>query len=377
MSCLRLLNRNYSFGDTLANRVVSSADSLFPVTNLDDIYRRFKCWRTAGYFNIQSGSNTIVFRESVGVDLTATITVDEYVSDTLFIAAIKSALDAAGASTYTVSRNSTTKKLTITSDGLGGGGIFELRFATSTAIAAILGFDDTNLSGALTYVADEIAIHTEEFITWDMGVPLNPTDFVMAGLRNDFLKTSPNATIRLEGNHTNSWSSPAYTQNISFDDRLLYLHDADGLHTEPLRYWRFYIQDKKNPYGYLEFNLAFIGTSADFDRGCVRFPFRNTSLDRSVVSFSEAGNSFVDKRQKAQRISLDWNGLTKQDREALYEIFEDKGIAEPFFLSADTQAAFSTKAENWVKWVKFEADVSEELVSPNNFAMAMTLREEI
>jgi hypothetical protein len=377
MSCLRLLNLDYSNIENFANRFFSSQNTNFPATNLDDIYRRYKSWRTDGYFNIVAGLNTIVFRESVGVDLTATITVDEYVSDSLFFAAIKSALDAAGASTYTVSRSTTTKKIQIVSDGLGGGGIFELRFATSTAMAAILGFDDVNLSGSLTYVADDISLHTEEFLIWDMGVPLNPTDFCVAGLRNDFINVSPSATIKLQGNHTNNWSAPAYEQTIVFDDRLFYLHSATGLHTEPLRYWRFYVQDKRNPLGYIEINLSFVGISQDFDRGCVRFPLRNTSRDPSVVSFSEGGNTFVEKRQKSQFISLDWNGLTKEDREALFNIFEQKGLSEPFFLSADTSAAFSSKKENWVKWVRFDSDVSEELVSPNNFAMAMTLREEL
>lgn len=377
MTCFRILNTNYAFGDALANRILSSEDADFPATNLDDIYRRSKVWRTAGYFNIQSGSNTIVFRETIGVDLTATVTVDEYASIDAVALAIKTALEAAGASTYSVGRDATTKRWEITSDGSGGGGIFQLRWSQATAMADILGYAASDLTGALVYEADVLRNHTEEFIIWDFGVPLNPTDFCLAGLRTEFLKISPSATVKIQGNDTNNWTSPQFEQTLTVDDKVLYHHNADGFDSSPRRFWRLYIQDKTNSYGYVEASLAFIGLSQDLDRGCVRFPFRTESIDPSVTTFSEGGQSYSDRRNKAQRINADWNGLTKQDFQELYEIFEEKGITEPFFIAADPSAAFSTAKEYWVRYVKFERDVAAELVSPNNYAMSMVFREQI
>ena len=374
MSCMRLMNRDYSHNN-YANRYVSSESPSFPYSNVDDIYRRHKFWRSAGYFSIVSGSNQITFRESVGVDIVATVPVAAYESVSDLSAAIKSALELVGASTYTVSRDSQ-NRFQITSDGTGGGGVFQLRMSAST-IASTIGFAASDLTGALTYVADDIANHTEEFVVWDMGVPLNPTDFVIAGTRNDLLKISPTATIKLQGNSTNNWTAPEYDQDLTYDDRLIYQFSETGLHTEPLRFWRFFIQDIRNPYGYSEFSLSFLGISQDFARGCVRFPLRNQPLDRSVVTVSEGGNEQADKRPKLERLSLDWNGLTKEDREALHELYEEMGISEPFFLSADSNAVFSTKKENWVKYVRFDSDPTEELVSPNNFNMSMTVREQL
>lgn len=377
MTCFRLLHENYNSVSNIAARSVSSEEALYPLSNLDDIYRRSKVWRTAGYFKIESGSNTIVFRESVGVDLIATIPADEYESKDDFALAIKNALDAAGASTYSVSIGNNTKRFIITSDGSGGGGIFQLMWASSTAMAEIIGFAAINITGALSYEADVIRNHTEEFILWDMGVPVNPTDFCFVGFRNDVLKVSPSATLKLQGSDTNNWASPQYEVSLNYDDRVIYQHNSSGLDTSPHRYWRFSIVDKENLNGYVEFSLGFIGLSKNLDRGSVQFPFQVQSLDPSEILYSEGGQSFATKRQKTIRVNIEWNALTKEDFQELFEIFELKGLTEPFFMSADPQAVFSTAKEYWVRWVKFEQDIQADLVSPNNYTMRMVLREQI
>ncbi len=121
---------------------------------------------TAGYtqstadvtdsFRIVLGTNDdIIFEETNGTDITATIAPGTYTGSTL-AAAIETALEVLGVSDYTVSYNATTDRFTITSDGSGGGGILDIEWdnAGSTA-AATLGFsaaaEDT---GALSYSGD-------------------------------------------------------------------------------------------------------------------------------------------------------------------------------------------------------------------------------
>lgn len=99
-------------------------------------------------YPIRSGRNTLVINEG-GADLIATITEGNYDSTT-FPTALKTALDAAGAETYTVTISSTTNKITISATGA-----FSMKFASSSTSGymwKILGFAyNTNTSSAASH----------------------------------------------------------------------------------------------------------------------------------------------------------------------------------------------------------------------------------
>lgn len=85
------------------------------------------------HFNITSVNNKITFTETtVGTELTASLTVKSYASAADLITEIQTQMDSAGASTYTVTYNSVTRKFTITSDLSGGDNLFSLLGATGT-----------------------------------------------------------------------------------------------------------------------------------------------------------------------------------------------------------------------------------------------------
>lgn len=376
-NCMRIWDENFADGDIVANKYISSADANYPEANLYDKYRRLKTWRSAGYWNIESGSNTIVFRETTGVDLTATITAGEYTTTASFLAAIKSALEASGASTYTVSQTSV-RKINIESDGSGGGGIFQLRWPSSTAMADILGYDSTvNYTGALNYDADVIRIHTSEWIKWDFGIPSTPTAFALIHDRNKPLKISPNAVIKLQGNTTDNWASPQVEITIPYQNYILAYENTDGFFTSPLRYWRAYFEDKDNAYGYLEFGFVYLGDAYSPDRGCPQFPFDFQLNDPSPVTYSEGGQSFSQKRPKTQTLNIQWGALYKGELEYLEGVFNRFGRTDPFFISFDSGGAYSTEPTSWIRYCKFNEEPSARLVSPNNFQMSWQMREEL
>lgn len=119
---------------------------------------------------INSSTNLLHFEETTGTVLTATLTAGNYDADEL-AAHLKTQLDAAGDSTYTVTNNANTFKFTIVSNGAGGGGVFNIRtnsgvsetlidsstqrvkYRTNT-VAKIIGFGKTDKTGALTYTSD-------------------------------------------------------------------------------------------------------------------------------------------------------------------------------------------------------------------------------
>ncbi len=367
--------------ETMANRLYSSQQTAYPADNAYDIDRRKRVWRTNGYWNIESGSNTIVFRETLLTDLTATITVDEYASDTLLFAAIKTALEAAGDSTYTVSRDGTTNNIQVASNGGGGGGIFQIIWTSSTAMAGILGYDAaSDDTGALTYDADVLKLHTVERLTFDFGFPVNPTMFIAVNARNSPLQVSPSATIKLKANYTDSWSAPPEEFSVTYRENVLTHINEDGiaqLETYGYRYWAFEVVDASNPDGYIELGAVCLASHTTLTRGCPGFPFANSYEDRTVVSFSDGGQTLPGIRAKYQQFVLDWEALDKASFEALESVFEIYGLHSSFFIAMDQENAFSTDGETWVRLVKFSAAPEARLISPGNWSISWNLREEL
>lgn len=377
----RILNENLLSLDIVSNATVSSEQAAFPATNIYNAQRRSKVWRSNGYWEVTTSNNTIQFKETTGGGtLTATVSAAEYSSNATFLAAVKSALDTAGASTYTVSIDTSTKKIKIVSDGGGGGGDFEILWTSST-MADLLGFssasDDT---GALTYIADAVRIGTSEWVKWDFGISTNPSAFVLIGKRNSPIAISPTATVKLQANETDAWSSPQYSQTLTLDDAVIYLFksaSADGLHTEALRYWRLLIEDLDNPNGYVEVGSLFLGDFFEPTRGAVQIPFSGEYIDRSETVFSAGGQSFSDKREQSEQFTLDWFGLTVSEKETIDTIFSDFGTATPLFIQLDPDSAMSSSANYYMRYVKFINPPSYELVAPGVYAVTMDFREEL
>lgn len=373
------LNQNFIDLDVVANNFVSSEQSAFPIINVYNKQRRSKLWRSNGYWEITSLNNQIVFEETNAVPLTATIAVDEYNSDTLFFAALKAALEDVGASTYTVTRDVSTLKIKITSNGAGGGGILNLRWTNVGSTAAtILGFDTAfDSTGALTYTADVLRIHTNEWIKWDMGISTNPQAFCLIGPRNTPIRITPSATIKLQGNETDNWTVPSYETTLTYGDSIISTFNDSGLHTEGLRYWRALFTDASNPLGFVEVGSVFLGDYYKSTRGQPQFPFRTIEVDRSETIFSEGGQTFSEIREKTERFQVDYFGLTIAEKEALVDIFDEFGTSVPLFISYDPNGVFTSVANLMCRYVKFEAEPSIDLVSPGNFRMSLQFREEL
>jgi hypothetical protein len=378
MSNVRVWNDNFIDTDVVFNSFFSSEQTAFPTLNIYNKQRRSKVWRSNGYWKIPDAANSIVFRETTGVDLTATLASTEFTSGTSFRAAIKAALELVGASTYTVSLDVSTQKIKIASDGSGGSGIFELRWVSAPLMADILGFDETvNLSGALNYVADDLRIHTSEWFVWDMGISSNPKALAIIGPRNLPIKISPSAIITLQGNETNVWTSPSYEQELTYNDEVILLTSDAGLHTEALRYWRLEIVDRDNPNYFIEIGSIYLGNFYTPTRGAVQFPLSSAPVDRSTTIFSESGQTFSDIREKAQTFDLDWSALTSPEMEELLEVFDDFGTSLPFFIQLDPIGVFSSSENYYTRYVKFESEPRYRLTSPNFFETSWNLREEL
>jgi hypothetical protein len=377
MSNVIIMTDNFIDPSVVSTASVSSEQTPFPAVNVYNAQRRSKVWRSNGYWEITTSNNTIVFEETVGVELTAVLTPGEYNSDALLFTEIKSQMEAVGGSNYTVSRDTSTSKIKITSDGVGGAGIFKIDWNLSTA-SSTLGFDETSTdSGALTYVADVLKIGSYEWFKWDMGISSNPNAFILIGKKTEPIAITPSAVLTLQGNETDTWTNPSYSKTLGYSDSAISVLSDNGLHSEPLRYWRLKLEDSSNPQGFIEIGSLFLGDFFKPVRGAVQFPFAGKYVDRSNTVFSEGGQSFSDIREKTEQFELNWFGLTVLEKEEIDQHFENYGVSIPFFVCFDKDEVFSSDANYYIRYVKFSDDPSYKLTSPGVFECSMSLREEL
>ena len=380
-SGVRIFWDNYIDLDFLVSANASSAQAAFPIANAYNTQRRSKVWRSAGYFNITSSNNVIIFREtSGGPNLTATIAVAEYTSVTTLLAAIKTALEATGDSTYTLTNSSATGfKFQAVSNGAGGSGVFHLMCTNVGFTSAdILGFSTASdlTAAGLTKIGDYLRINTEESIVWDLGIATNPSSFALVGPRTGPLKFSPSSTIKLQASQTDTWNTPPFETTLTYNDFSLFLTSDSGIADTDYRFWRIKFQDQ-NPNGYVEVGAFMLGEFFNPSRGRVQFPLDISQEDRSQILFSEGGQSYSDIKQKTALYSLKWFGLQKADIEEIENQFNIYGTGVPFFVSFDSDSIFTSSSNRRVTVCKFASEPSFSLERPDVWSTSMLLREEL
>ena len=362
-----------------ATRSVSSEHASFLSSNLYDQSLRGRVWRSAGNFVITTANQGIIFQETAAVNLTATITAGTYPSLGDLFTAIKSALEVAGASTYTVTR-SAANRIVITSDGLGGGGIFRLMWTNvGSTPADTLGFstgaDDT---GALTYTADFIRNHTSETVTWDLGASSNPDAFIAIGKKGQAIKISESAEIRLQGSTTSNFSSPAYNQLLTYNELAIVKLKTEGdagLHTSALRYWRLYIVDRDNANGYVELSNVFLGDYYQPTRARPQFPLNFNGADYSTVTQFQSGAKSYARRGRTVGFSFRWFPLTTEEKEVFDTIEQDVGKSKPFYLIMDPDINFGSSLEYNLRYVRLVSDMALSLERPGIWSSNWAVEE--
>lgn len=375
---VKLLYNNYLDDSVLSGTEVSSEKSSFPNSNTKKNKRRSKVWRTDGYWNITSANDEIDFEETAATPLTATIANAEYSTTTSLLAAIKTALDAAGASTYTVSLDTSSNKFKIVSNGAGGGGIFTLLWTTETPFGDLIGFDTSaNDSGALTYTADNLRIHENEWVRWDMGMASNPTAFVMNARKEQGLNLTSSAVVKLQANATDAWSSPSWEQTITANNDVYSLFDSTGLGDTSYRYWRVLITDNANPDTYIEVSKFFLGEYYAPTSGSVQFPFEDAYTDYSDTQYSVAGQSFSESRSVLETFTLKWDFLTDTEKEQFDTIFKEYKTAYPLFIAIDSDANISSGSNYYTRYCKFAAPIRWIKDGATYWSCDMRLREEL
>lgn len=299
----------------------SSAVSGYPAANLVHSIRS-KLWKAAGVFEVSASNNKVYINGS-----TYTLTVGSYTSSTL----ITHFNTVTG---QTLSRDAY-GKFSIT---LGASGSLNLS-STSNAAWSMLGFLSSSDLNGTVFQADEARYHTAEWLRVDMGLPQLPTFAAIIPQANTVF-SGRIATITLEGNNINEWSSPPVSVAMEVSDAGAFV--AIDSTTQPCRFWRLKIVDKTN--ANLSGAVAYIGDSVALSDTNISVGFNRMREDQSVRLYSESGALYIDKRPKVMSLSgVSIQYLKDTELKDFEQLFYDIGIGSPFFLVVDPKKGVSSQ----------------------------------
>lgn len=323
---------------------VSSEAVLYPASNLQNT-QRYKHWAGTGRFTVPTGDLSL-YIDSGTYNLTAA----DYLTGTLLAAHITTVITATGITcTYNSDYTFTFSK----------GSAFTMEFSTSSGMWDLLGFTATvDETGLTSRQSEEIRIHTDESIDWDLGSDIKTTFFSLISKREGGFPLSSSAVVTLEADSVPIGASPALSITLSVGTEGIYeFLDDNTDHTH--RYWKLTIQDRENALGSsgLKFGIVYLGdyitlTSRGVERG-----FKKIQIDPSLKNTSESGATYYKIKNRFTRFSnLSMPYLTASDRREIEDFFYDKGNFTPFFLSIDPMLGASSDLQELTKYVKFDGD---------------------
>jgi hypothetical protein len=234
-----------------------------------------------------------------------------------------------GGNAYTVTYSTSTKKFTIA-----GTSTFELRWQSGTNAAVSAGKDlgyivSSNDTGANSYLADNVAYHSREWLKIDCAVAQSAQ--FLAGLSSNVVVGV--GAMTMQANDTDAWTSPAQSQALTVNARLgaYFLSSA-----WTRRWWRLLIEDVANPEGYTQLAVVWAGPYLEPSRGLLP-GYTDAVDDLSAVVTSTTGAVYQDKRgvRRAQRVNF--SRLRTTEKQAFEQMQDYLGVGRPFFLSIDPQ----------------------------------------
>lgn len=345
----------------------SSEDPAFPIENaLNDF--RARPFKFTGRFEITSSNNKLYFND--GADKTATITVGEYTTRNLMASAIQTALNAVS-SDFIVTWNSTAKRFVINRTGT-----FILKLSNQVnAIWETIGFTNiTDTASASAQSANEQRLHWPyEFIKIDFGYYPDIGFFGLIADSSKPLNISPMASVIIEANTLDDFTSPAVSFALTRSDRGVFKFFDDDDYN--YRYWRVRIEDNfaENE---IEIGNLYLGEYSKFKIHYNAQGAKNFLDDRSEISEAESGQlySFYKAPQRVYDSVL-FEAFNRTEKDFLNDIFNRFGIGKPFYVSIDPKLEITSKLDDATFFCKFDAKPEYTHVVGDLYNTSFTLRE--
>ncbi len=203
----------------------------------------------------------------------------------------------------------------------------------------------------------------EETIVFDLLTATEIDSVVLMWSKEDGVRLSNTAVVKIQANATNTWATPAVDITLSIsNDYELASHYFTAV--QNYRYWRVSIADPLNPYGYLELGVVWLGKALAVDNAQNGFEF--SVIDRSKTVTTDFGHSYTDEYPLTIKLDFSYANLDYASVITLENAFRINGNRHPVMIVLDPEDAVFDK-DHFALYGKFTNDFGLGHVTYNIF----------
>lgn len=191
-----------------------------------------------------------------------------------------------------------------------------------TASSEASGYGVASLSNYLVAKKWRSTGDTDEWIKINFAAAQSITDVAIVG--HNFTN---GATVRIQGNASDSWGSPTVNETITWRDYIMDKNFTGGSHA----WWRLHIADAANPDGYVELGLIFIGGNLTFG-DIVGTDWPETKLENSIINETRTGQVYGDEGIIRRLFSFDIPHIDLTQKGQFEDMFNEVGKHTPLIL---------------------------------------------
>ncbi len=177
-------------------------------------------------------------------------------------------------------------------------------------------------------------------VVYDMVTTEAIDSVILMWPKEDGIRLSNTATVKIQASATNIWTSPAVDQTLTINnDYVLASHYFTT--NQNYRYWRVLITDVSNPYSYIELGLAWLGKGIAIDNAQNGFKFE--LLDQSKTTSNDFGHVYVDEYPQLAALSFSYQYLDYGTIQILENAYRTNGNRDPVMVVMDAEASVFNK----------------------------------
>jgi hypothetical protein len=177
-------------------------------------------------------------------------------------------------------------------------------------------------------------------VVFDMQTSESINTAVLLWPKEDGIRLTDSATVRIQANATNVWTSPSVNQLLTINnDYSVASHFFSS--DETYRYWRVVIEDSTNPWDFIELGMVWLGKSLEIENAQNGFKF--SVIDQTNVISNEFGHKYMDEYPQKTRLEIAYSYLENDDIEVLENAYRTNGNRKPVLIALDPDEAVFDK----------------------------------
>lgn len=211
---------------------------------------------------------------------------------------------------------------------------------TITASSQDANFPASNLKNPLRSKRWRSEGVDDETIVFDLQTSEPINSVVLLWPKEDGIRLTGSAVVKIQANATNVWSSPAVDQTLTIDDT--YSVASHFFSTDQsYRYWRVLIDDPTNPLEFIELGMVWLGKGIAIDDA--QNGFKYSLVDRSTVVSNGFGHKYVDEYPQSAVLEISYNYLSYSMVQLLENAYRTNGNRKPVLVAVDPLASVFDK----------------------------------